>query len=109
MRPGSERLTVQPKPTEETPNPAAYEVPAHVSWSDSSEVLSLQSGLGYAGKLIGRELVATYTPSHEIPNGATVTWRGDKWQTDGPEELHTDMQGRLHHKTRRLRATEQKQ
>ena len=104
MIPGADELHVTPPRTDEQPVPKPYTVPAHVSWDEGTEQrLVIVDSLT---TVITRYVKATYTPEHSIPARATVTWRGLQFETDGPEEIHTDMQGRLHHKTRRLRATE---
>lgn len=99
---GRDKLQVKPAREPGEPEPATKTVRAHVSWEDGEEVKESSSAVSVSYVVTARRIVATYGPSTTIADNSVVTYKGNEYKPIGPEELHTDMQGREHHKTRRL-------
>lgn len=70
----------------------------HVSWTKSEDTVTEAQH-----RYLTTYLTVTYLPSKTIAHGAVVTYRGDTYETMGPEQYHTDMQGKPSHKTRELK------
>lgn len=103
---GRDRIVILDAATKDNPNPQPRNARAHVSWNGGEQQMVSGDAPGYSVYL-SRYLTVTYGSTVDIPQDSTVTFREHDYKPTGPEEQHTDMMGRLSHKTRRLLWVEQ--